>query len=135
MGYVGCSLFGFRWKLKAPVRDAPLFEEFVGRQIHAFLGVEQGSAKDWRGVEYVVSQDSVNYVANGYGQSQEGHVPRAHPPSPTARVAASFHHAARAAITSADSTTSACRGKIRSVRKSCTSGSESEQQSSTTYRL
>ena len=101
-----------------------------------YLEVEQVSAKNWRSVEYMVSQDSVNHVADGDGQSQEGHVPRAHPPSPTARVAASFHSGGQGCDhVKRTCTTSACRGKIRSVRKSCTSGSESEQQSSTTYRL
>lgn len=89
-------------------------------------------------MKHVVAQDGVNDVADGDGQCGEGDVTGFD--TPTARLPALAraplaHQPASAAMTSADCTISACRGKIRPVRKSWTSTSESEQQSSTTNRL
>ena len=94
----------------------------------------------------MITENSVDNMPNGHRQSQQRDVPgldaAASPPVSSlslrgkARVGVLLtHHPPSAAMTSADCTTSACRGKMRPVRKSCTSGSESEQQSSTTNRL
>ena len=89
-------------------------------------------------MENMVAQNGIDNVADSDGQRRVCDVPR--PDTPTARLPARAralpsHQPASAAMTSADCTTSACRGKMRPVRNSCTSASESEQQSSTTYRL
>ena len=78
----------------------------------------------------VVAQDGVNDVADGDGQRRVCDIPCPNAPAaPTpvtslsprgrVRVGAFFpHQPASAAMTSADCTTSACRGKMRPVRNS-----------------
>ena len=86
----------------------------------------------------MVSQDGVNYMTYRDGQGGVGDVPCPDPHSACAHAVAGRlpgRHADSAVTTSAACTTSAWRGKMRPVRKSWTSGSESEQQSSTTIRL
>ena len=89
-------------------------------------------------MKHMIAEYGIDHMADGDGQGQDGNVPGSD--APTARLPGAvgrliLHQAASAAITSADCTTSACRGKMRPVRKSWTSSSESEQQSSTTNRL
>lgn len=95
-------------------------------------------------MEHVVAQDGIDNVSYRDSQRREGNVSCPNAPAAPApvtslsllRVGAPFsHQPPSAAMISADCTTSACRGKMRPVRKSWTSASESEQQSSTTYRL
>ncbi len=68
----------------------------------------------------MIAEDGVDDMADGDRQGQDGDVPS--PEAPPARRFASgrgrhARHSAKAAITSADCTTSACRGKMRPVRK------------------
>lgn len=98
-------------------------------------------------MEHVVAQDGIDNVSYRDSQRREGNVSCPNAPAAPApvtslslrgrvRVEAPFsHQPPSAAMISADCTTSACRGKMRPVRKSWTSASESEQQSSTTYKL
>ena len=72
-------------------------------------------------MKHVIPQNGVNHMADGDGQGQDGDVPgsdsaAARRPARTGTL--SGHQPASAAITSADCTTSACRGKMRPVRKS-----------------
>ena len=72
-------------------------------------------------MKHVVAQDGVNDVADGDGQCGEGDVTGFD--TPTARLPARAralrsHQSASTAMTSADCTTSACRGKMRPVRNS-----------------